>query len=390
MQADILSYFSENTRRNNFRYIASPIRPQRNVINFPEYFSFIESPDEAIATLTEIADAVSSDSNQTVYLNQDDCILIDYGAEAVACIISKAGAVTNGLRFEGRYPNDPALAETVIMSGIPKVLGVPHPRISNVTPFQLHHGRANQETAYRSSEKERSTSHFVSYMQTCLRQHGWRLNTEGMRYLGGLVSEVVGNAEDHAGRDDWWIGGYMRVPEDSNTGDCHIVIFNLGRTIYQSMQDIDEGSPVRRDIERLVNKHKKMSFFNPNYQEEQLWTLYALQQGVSRLREIAIDRGQGTADMIRFFQSLGKTSQDGVEPKMCVVSGSSFILFNEDYEMRRERRNGEERSIIAFNSSNDLNQRPDKRNVRCLKRFFPGTLISLRFYFDRDHLDNLS
>lgn len=389
---DLLEFFNENVRRAPLDRVVSPVRSRANVINFPRVFSFIEAPDDAIATLREIADAVSSKSRHVVHLDQHDCEVIDYGAEAVACILSKAAAQAFSLGFRGRYPTDRDLRETVVATGLPKELGIVLPDLPSFTPFPLYHGKANLETASKSSEKERATFKFVEYVHRCLGKHSWGLNTEGKGYLAGLVSEVVGNAEDHADRDDWWIGGYMRLSKTGDVGDCHVVIFNFGRTIFESMKELSETSPLRKEIERLVRKHKRLNFFNRAYQEEQLWTLYALQQGVSRFKDggtATLDRGQGTADMIRFFQLLGQTRQDGVDPKMCVVSGSTYILFDHEYKMRREQRDGEERSIIAFNQSNDLEKRPDPKSVRRLKNFFPGTLISLRFYLDQGHLDNL-
>lgn len=72
---------------------------------------------------------------------------------------------------------------------------------------------------------------------------------------------------------------------------------------------------------------------------------------------------------------------------MCIVSGRTHILFDPRYRMRLQASLGnEERRIIAFNKSNDLRRRPDGDCIRCLDNPFPATLISVRFYMDRDNL----
>ena len=120
---------------------------------------------------------------------------------------------------------------------------------------------------------------------------------------------------------------------------------------------------------------------------DDLWTLYALQGGVSRRnyekREIG-NYGQGTANMIQMFQDLG--GDRIARPKMCVLSGSTLVLFDGRYRM--VEKNGSR--IIAFNRRNDLRKPPDSRCVRHLEHYFPGTLISMRFMLDRGHLSEIS
>jgi hypothetical protein len=142
----------------------------------------------------------------------------------------------------------------------------------------------------------------------------------------------------------------------------------------------------KAQIGALAHEHKTKGFFAiltkyvdiylPIWQEESLWTLYALQEGVSRFRNTVghIDRGNGTVKMIEFFSELASG-----RPQMALISGRTHILFDGKYRISPIEVDGEIRKVIAFNNNNDLRERPDPDYVRTLRNHFPGTLISLRF-----------
>ncbi|MCS3679514.1 hypothetical protein GGP72_000123 [Salinibacter ruber] len=393
-QKEIINYVNQNIRASVGGRAKSTIRRNKREIRFPERFSFIESPDEAIDTLYEMVDAFNSDVRGTIDLDQDRCETIDYGAEAVASILAKAASDAYGLRLRGRYPEKQSLKEAVIAAGLPQHLGVDLPSLPHFNPFELHHGRPNDDQwGHRSSEKEVVTTEFIEYIDRCLSQHGYQLTRDGGKYIAGLSGEIIGNCEDHAGRDDWWIGGYMRMPRNGNVGDCHICIVNFGNTISDTIREMPKESKTYISVRNLIQKHCRsgsIPIVGNNFGEDQLWTLYALQQGVSRFRssnkEGENDRGQGTTQMIRFFQDLGQTNKMGASPKMCVLSGSTHILFDGEYRMEQEYLGDRSREIIAFNDENDLEKPPDPDKVKALSGHFPGTVISMKFYLDREHL----
>jgi hypothetical protein len=72
---------------------------------------------------------------------------------------------------------------------------------------------------------------------------------------------------------------------------------------------------------------------------------------------------------------------------MVLISGSTRIYFNDKYHMGPKNIGGQERQWIAFNEENDLAQKPDPNNVHSLKAFFPGTVLTLRFYIDEKYLE---
>jgi hypothetical protein len=368
------------------------VRDER-VIDFPRLFSFIESPSDAIDVLGKLVRLSLRRRTHKIRINQVACEQTDHCAQSAAGALAVTAHKELRVTFGGVFPRAQDQRDIAIATGLPRRLGVSLPPPPGFLTFELFHGRRMREKATVSSQREEQTSLLTEYVNECLARYDYRLNRESAGYVASLVSEVIGNAEDHAGRPDWWVGAYLRQASDTTYGDCHITIFNFGRTLAQSLQDLPADSMLRRDIEDLVTEHTKRGLFRPHWTPENLWTLYALQEGVSRhnTRPDKIgDRGQGTADMIRFFQHLGKSRAAQSEPRMCVVSGRTHILFDGRFEMRLQvARSGERRRIIAFNKRNDLQLPPDPACVRNLEAYFPGTLISLRFYLDHEHLSGI-
>ena len=75
---------------------------------------------------------------------------------------------------------------------------------------------------------------------------------------------------------------------------------------------------------------------------------------------------------------------------MALVSGRTHIAFDGRYLMKEiETPSRELRKTITFNKKHDLGVAPDPTCVRILERFFPGTLLSVRFFIDPMHLDEV-
>ncbi|MEA3207132.1 MAG: hypothetical protein QOE70_189 [Chthoniobacter sp.] len=71
---------------------------------------------------------------------------------------------------------------------------------------------------------------------------------------------------------------------------------------------------------------------------------------------------------------------------MVLLSGRTRIHFDKEYRLAQDP-NG--RWIIAFNADNDLQKRPDPKHVHSMQGFFPGTLLSFRFFIDKRHIESL-
>lgn len=361
------------------------------VIHFPKKFSFIEDADSAIGVINRVVDSLRRPSAQVVNIDQSGCRHIDYAAEALSTALALEAKRAFPLTFRGTFPEDDSLRKVIQAAGMPRYLGVTLPNVEEIEAFPLHRGSKRKESSGTSSMRDRTATDLTEYVHTCLGRYGYGLTHTGLHHLSSLVSEVIGNAEDHSGSRVWWVSGYLQQGEEY--GDCHLAIFNFGRTLAESLKELPSEAKLRRNIEKLIERHASRGVFGiGGWEPDRLWALYALQQGVSRFNEDAHfvgDRGQGTVELIRFFQKLGDT-EGPLSPQMTIVSGRTQFIFDGSYQMQAEAtEDGASRAIIAFNSRNSVEEPPDSKAVRKLRHYFPGTLISLRFYFDSDYLQRI-
>jgi len=365
-------------------------------IPIPETFSFIDNPVGTLSTLYRLRSAVESTTTKEIFFDHSRCKMLDLCASVVADVLVLRGKLQRRLRGQnfaasGTFSSDPSVNVLLKASGILKHLGVrgaplPPEVQKRLKLCPLHTGKPSQPS--KSSEGEIASTELTRFFDNCLSTEKYALRHDWQSKLISLITEVLDNSEQHASRDRYWhtIGHFNHL-ENEPGGDCHIVIFNFGDSIYESLKRKDTPESLKQQIADLASRHRSRGFLGfqqPKWQEETLWTLYALQEGVSRFTDTpeGVDRGNGTIRMIQFFTELA-----GEQPKMVLVSGQTYVLFDGTYALRdRLMTGGEQRKIIAFNEENDLERPPDARFVRHLPLKFPGTLVSLRFILHQDHL----
>jgi len=373
-------------------------------IPIPRTFSLITNPEQTLKTLIGLRRVLSLKSLEQVSLDYSNCESLDLCASVVQDVLALRGRRQAKFRgrniaVNGKFSKRPQIDLMIVSSGILKRL---HHPISKAVPKEildrlrfspLRIGTPSPPDI--TSKTELAASELAEFFDDCLRTERHHLKPVWKSNLIQLITEVLDNAEEHASGERLWhtIGYYNRNEAPEEGGECHIVLFNFGDTIYQSLNRPDTSPALKKQIGDLANEHKSKGYFAilgkyfdllvPIWQEESLWTLYALQEGVSRFtnKPEGIDRGNGTVKMIEFFSDLASG-----QPKMALLSGKTHILFDGKYRISPVTVNGESRKVIAFNDQNDLRERPDPAYVRTLSSSFPGTLISLRFQLRQSDL----
>jgi hypothetical protein len=110
-------------------------------------------------------------------------------------------------------------------SGILRHLGHPDAELppeieQRIRRCTLFSGKAKRTE--RSKERDIAGTKLVDYFDECLRTQGHGLTPKGRRHLSALITEAIGNAEEHGGR--WFTIGYFidRTSEDAEqAGECH-------------------------------------------------------------------------------------------------------------------------------------------------------------------------
>jgi len=343
----------------------------------------------------EIISVARDTAVKNLHISHYGCESVDLGASTVMDVIIMEAKREWEIRkkheiLSGTYSNNAKVNEILKVAGLLKHIGhfdskLPTEIENKYNMFHLIIGSKDLDSPFkRSSQAEITTTDLTLYFDKLLNKINYSLTETGKNRLSKLVGEVIDNAEQHSSNMKWYITGSM---DEDNI--CSITILNFGDSIGLTLSEANLNENAKRTIHSLIGEHTKRGLFQfkETWSEENLWTLFALQEGVSRLNINPGDtRGHGTVSMIEFFLELSSKNAISL-PKMVLLSGNTYILFDGEYKLNNVKYGHETRKIIAFNDKNDLKYKPDSNYVKKLKYVFPGTLISMKFCLEEDFLN---
>ncbi|MGV8155207.1 MAG: hypothetical protein ACLKAO_13050 [Alkaliphilus sp.] len=370
-------------------------------ILIPEVFSFIENPDETLRTLQKILFLSLKKGVNELFLDHSRCKVLHICASIITDIIlvsAKKQRKHQGkkLVIKGKLSSIQKIREILVVSGIINHLGL-NDEVecnNNIKKLDLICGDNYFVRLGRVIKNSGgAATKIIEYFKKCLNTQGFELVREGENYLGEMIGEVIANCEDHSGEyGEWYSIGHYSIDEHNGCGEFTLTILNFGQTIYEGLKYDIISEKLKKDLTEMSNLQRGFLGLG-DWNEENLWTLYALQDGVSRKKHEGDypDRGSGTIKLIHNFQNIGYiNNQDNTseKPLMSITSGNTHILFNDEYSLKTEKIDGEERQVIAFNKENNLKIPPDSKNVKRLQNYFPGTIISMKSFLDREYLES--
>ncbi len=300
------------------------------VVKVPETFSFIEDPEAAIDALDKLHAALVDRKIHDIYIDFSTWKILDLCASTVMTAIvlrARSRRKRKKAALHGNYPATERAKILLRSSGLLNYVKTTAPILplairSKLFVMDLRSGFSAKPE--RSHKCDQATTSLLDYIQKCLSLSGAKLTPHGLSTLGTMVAETISNAEEHSVGTWYATAHFDRLePDTQEGGACHVVLMNFGPTIYDSFFR-DDSDPLRlAKLQQLANHHKRRNSFDVRprrYDEETLYTLYAVQEGVSRSSD---RRGLGTTYLIDFFMKL---SSPGA--KMCLTSGSAFLLFD--------------------------------------------------------------
>lgn len=368
-------------------------------INIPEIFSISENAEQAIRLLRETYTILRCKGTQKIIFDHTACLELGLSASTIMdIIVLAAGKYREGqgacLDIEGHLPHNKFVRDILLASGLPfhlKAESLSHFDEERVQRFETISGHHD----IRANRADEVSTKLVLYFNRCLKTQNLELNEEGRRLLSRILGEVISNCEIHGGENaTWYTQGHYQIKDDNSFGEMQMLFLNLGETIYEGMKN-DVSDETKSKVQHILSRQS--GNMNLNWDEEMILTVFALQEGISRLRDRNIEgyegRGSGTVSMIEMFNDIGKC-ESGLKPQMTIVSGKTQIKFTDAYKMKRVRfvqdavfGTGNKR-IIAFNKENDIYAPPNRDNVIKMSEYFPGTVISLKFYLDNRYISS--
>lgn len=259
----------------------------------------------------------------------------------------------------------------------------------DVIPFDLRIGDSNLPG--RAGIKEVHETQIVDYILECLRKMRQTLTPESEQNLSKVVGEVMANAEEHSKfRYRFSIGYFEDNVEpnvESHIGIFNLVIFNFGQTIYESFQSNKVSPALLKQMKDLSTRYTRNGFIKKaEFEEETLWTLYSLQDGVTSTENWK--RGNGSMRFIEsFFKLKGDIKKDNTS-KLVLMSGNTRIIFDGTYPIvEKLQNNNTSYKMMTFNESGDIHDKPDKEFVKFASEFFPGTMISAKIRLTYNNIE---
>jgi hypothetical protein len=360
----------------------------------PARFSVISNPEGFLDTLNELV-SLRNVRGQLTEIFFDHSQMVEYDLAAEQALDTIAADYKTAfryrklrVRFRGIYPTNPRIARFLRAIGIVRQLGTRRDQIDPserevLEVFVAHRRKSDEEIVFASSDKKsRETRKFVDHINNCLARFGRQLSHEGIERLATYAGEILANAEEHSGRGEWLLAGYL----DGATEDhmCEIAILSFGNTFADTFLALPQDSYPLRQIDPYLKAHLDKGFFSTKWRLRDLITLVALQGGISCKNASEKDtRGKGTIDLISFFEQMHQECAQGSQTpcEMAILSGKTHMRFDGTYRLKRD---STDRDVIAFNKTNSLEDAPDPNYVRRLDRDFPGTIISIRFSLQPD------
>jgi len=367
-------------------------------MSLPEVFSLLDDPESTIQFLDDLVTYSSAESIRHITFGAKHCKNIGLDALVTMSVLvlraERRRKNQNTLTISGTWPDDLPIQIMFKASGIPHHLGLPEAQLTPEQEKLVHRCELYKGTAVKlrialARQRNEATEQLRKYFDRCLNTVGFALTREGKTRLDKLISEVIGNAEEHGG--PWNTIGHWQLGESGEGkryGVCHIAMFNFGNSIYESFLTEEASPTIVEQLRSLSDAHTNRGWFEllkGTWDEETLWTLYALQERVSRFTGLPGNetRGNGTRDIVQFFLELGNPGT------MCIVSGHAYILFDGAYGFKEVERGNERLNVITFNKSGDFEDPPERKYVRRLPRAFPGTMVSIRLTLDERYLMQL-
>ncbi|MDD4954488.1 MAG: hypothetical protein PHP17_00395 [Candidatus Omnitrophica bacterium] len=243
------------------------------------------------------------------------------------------------------------------------------------------------------TNKGKASEELAEYFNNCLRHNGFEMNIATKSSLIGIIGEIIGNAEEHCGNNEgkWHALGCY----DKDEHNCSFAIINYGKTFYENLSDEKStAAEVIARVKAIIDKQKplwekvKGKIFQ-SQDEEAIWTVMALQDGISSKRTEfgqGSTRGQGIMDVLTFIDAI-KSPKKAAE--IYLISGHAEIIIDYTYPIVNKEVGAmkEVRRIIAFNKAADLHQIPDDKKVIYLENKLEGTIFAGNFRIDRKYLE---
>lgn len=383
-----IKYLAE--KKESFSSIPKPTK-ESGYFYIPETFSLYENNIESFNFLKRLFHTLYYQSAFSITIDYIKCIRIDIDASVCMDILLGEFITHYTMCKRKNYPvkikeitpiNFERENIKKILFSIGAFTSIKGFRINypDIVSYPLRFALINHPEA--SKQREIDITEMVDYVIDCMSKMNRQLTADAENNLFKVIGEVLINAEEHSSGDKRFAIGYFQESADNgeHIGIFNLAILNFGKTIYEKFSDPNcPNKSVVGEMKDLSSKYTKKGLFSKaDFEEQTLWTLYALQEGVTSKAEWR--RGNGSIRFIDSFFSLkGDNEKDNIS-YLSIVSGNTKIIFDGTYRLIDKVKGKQNKmfKMMTFNENGDIEAKPDNKFVTFVDNYFPGTIISAK------------
>jgi hypothetical protein len=372
----------------------------------PTKFSLIDYPKESYKFIQQILGALITQKYSNITIDYTKCERVDLGAQVILDIVQKEMisfykkcSVFKSTRpkvekIGGKCEPNSDIQKLLYSVGSPAIHTDKTIKFPDIIPYKLciHNRDEGGNPVTIREQKDLDTTELVDYVLDCLKILNRKLTSDKLDDLSTVIGEILINAEEHSTTKNRFSIGYFQEKNGNGNhyGVFRLVILNFGKTIYEKFKDPEcSNKEVVSKMKNISEQYtRKKYFIFREFEEETLWTLYALQDGVTSIApERYIKRGNGSIQFIEsFFNIKGPMKKFDDISKMTILSGNTNITFDGSYNITKGMLDNDEYKYMTFNKSGNIEDKPDSDFVKYVDNYFPGTIISAKILFNEDDL----
>lgn len=368
-----------------------------NNIKIPKVFSLEKRHSESLNRISLLRKSLLNKLGEKIIIDFTECIEVDFAILFILKVVLEEYLnhlnTLNGKTHRNIIPDVKIKSSTtykvnqkLYANNIIKEITFEESNIYPKYNFDLIKGSKSRKH-YHENKKGSTILKIRKLINKGLNNHQLALDDESIRYLDGLLSEILNNAEDHSPFNSWYaFGNLFETNNDKDlVGEINLAIFNFGYSIYDGFEQTKNANhEVYEHMDNLYNNVNKKSSILNSFSRESIFTLTALQWGISRLGHTGDSRGTGTMKFLNSFIGLGdyEDLDKNYNPRLLVYSGNTMIKCDTKFKPYKK----DDIYFLSLNKENDIMKPPEKSHLKELQNRIPGTLLIVKIYLNEKNL----
>ncbi len=371
-----------------------------NEILIDDTFSFCDNYEYTLNTLKYFVSLIWKYKGKDIKINFKNCTNADQSALFVLQIIKKEfqeelrklngrlKILSADVSFTTVPSSNQHVNKLLLVTGLVSSTDLIIDGLMPINSIGYYKGVTNKGS-FRENRKGPIGTKLSAYINNCISRHGYEFNATGVNYLEGLISEILNNSEDHSPLNTYYVTANLLGELDSSgntnhVGELNLSFMNFGYSFYEGFELTKNKNVEMYEQLDLLSDQVNKGIFNHTFSRENLFTLYALQEGISRLKYEDESRGTGSMKFINCFLSFGdyEDTMRGFIPTLSILTGKTLLICTKKYKPQQV----DGVFYLALNNECDLSILPDKECLKSLRSHFPGTLLTTKIYLNKDHL----